>query len=133
MSRSLADRSVPTGSQVTATRRSHAGRVNSTAFPERGYVAPGSAIAKASGASQGIGILNSGQCVAPASAKPESNVQRLNCDHEHEKQDNDRISQWKHRNTRISKHSGRRSKQRTLGPSPGYCHPCASLGACRWV
>jgi len=56
MSRSLADRSVPTGSQVTATRRSHAGRVNSTAFPERGYVASGSAIVKARGACRVLAI-----------------------------------------------------------------------------
>jgi hypothetical protein len=35
----------------------HAGMVNSSAFPELGYVAAGSALAKTSGASQGLGTL----------------------------------------------------------------------------
>lgn len=48
---------MPIGSQLTAHGHSHAGMVNSKAFADLGYVAAGSAIAKASGASQGIGNL----------------------------------------------------------------------------
>jgi hypothetical protein len=51
----MEDRLVPIRSQLTAHGHSHAGMVNSKASAELGYVAAGSALAKASGASQGIG------------------------------------------------------------------------------